>query len=100
MTFRIERALKARQDLLEIWQGVAIHDPEAANRQLSRIEDAIAALADFPHIGAPKEDVLAGSRTILKSPHLVFYRVFEAERLVQILRVLDGRRDMKPLFLE
>lgn len=36
----------------------------------------------------------------LKAPHLVFYRVFEAERLVQILRVLDGRRDMKALFLE
>ncbi len=100
MTFRIERAIKVREDLLQIWQGLAIHDLEAANRQLRRIEEAIGMLAEFPSIGAPKEDLLPGSRTFLRAPHLVFYRIFEAERVVQILRVLDGRRDLNALFLE
>ena len=100
MSFRIERAITVREDLLQIWQSLAIHDLEAADRQLRRIEEAIAMLAEFPSIGAPKEDLFPGARTFLRAPHLVFYRVLEAQRLVQILRVLDGRRDLNALFLE
>ena len=97
MSFRIERANKARDDLLNIWLSIAIEDQDAADRQLRRIEHAIAALADFPRSGPPRDDLRAGLRSILRAPHLVFYRIDDLRRVVQIVRIIDARRDLETI---
>ena len=60
MTFRVERAHTAREDLLNIWVGIAVDDANAADRQLRKIEDAINNLMQFPHMGPLREDIYPG----------------------------------------
>lgn len=98
MTFRIERSSKAREDLLAIWLGIAIHDPDAADRQLRRIEQAIRGLADFPRIGPIRDDLGPGIRAVLRVPHLIFYTVEDADEAIRIIRVIDARRDLEAVF--
>lgn len=95
MTFRIAVTRRARADLLDLWLDIAAHDPSAADRQLKRIEEAITGLIDFPFSGPPREELRTGMRALLRLPHLVFYRVDEVAGVVEILRVIDARRDLE-----
>lgn len=69
MTFAIRRSRAARDDLIEIWVSIALHDELAADRQLDRIEDGIRQLADYPEIGPAREELIAGARAILRAPY-------------------------------
>lgn len=97
MTFAIRRSLAARDDLIEIWVNIALHDEAAADRQLDRIEDAIRQLADFPEIGPAREELVVGARAILRTPFLVVYRIDRENGGIDVLRVIDARRDLKAL---
>ena len=98
MTFRIERTAKAGSDLLAIWLAIALDDQTTADRHLRRLEQAIAALADFPRTGPARDDIRPGIRTILRAPYHIFYSVDDESRAVRIVRIVDGRRDLQALF--
>lgn len=97
MTFRIERTVKARGDLLDIWLSIAVDNIEAADRQLRKIDNAIESLVDYPRSGRLREDILPDARAILRMPHLIFYRVDEENQIIQVIRIIDGRRDIGKL---
>jgi plasmid stabilization system protein ParE len=96
-TTRYARA--ARADLLDIWLHISADDPEAADRQLDRIEAAITRLNDFPEIGHIREDAGRDVRLLLQDNYLVLYRYRESEALVVIERIVHGRRDLGGLAL-
>lgn len=98
MSFQIKRTLLARNDLLEIWLTIAQDDRAAADRNLERIEVAIGGLRDFPRLGAPRDELLQGARTLLRSPYLVFYRIDDSLEEIEIIRVIDARRDLDVVF--
>ncbi|MBX9662781.1 type II toxin-antitoxin system RelE/ParE family toxin [Novosphingobium sp.] len=98
MTYRIERTDTARGDLLDIWLTIALDDPDAADRQLRRLDEAIAGLAAFPRLGPARDDIRPGIRAILRVPFLAFYTVDDDARIVRIVRVVDARRDLMALF--
>ncbi|MDE2596192.1 MAG: type II toxin-antitoxin system RelE/ParE family toxin [Sphingomonadales bacterium] len=100
MTFAIRRSLAARDDLTAIWVSIARHDEHAAIRQLERIEQGIRQLADYPEAGPARDDLIDGIRVILRRPYLVLYRVDHAQSVVDIIRVIDARRDLEALFHE
>jgi toxin ParE1/3/4 len=87
----------ARADLVDIWLHIAADSIAAADRQIDRIENAIARLTDFPEIGHAREDAGAGVRLLLQDSYLVLYRYREAEALVVIERIVHGRRDLTVL---
>ncbi|WP_066531451.1 type II toxin-antitoxin system RelE/ParE family toxin [Erythrobacter sp. CCH5-A1] len=89
----------ARADLLDIWLHIASDDPSAADRQIDRIENAIARLIDFPEIGHAREDAGPGVRLLLQDSYLVIYRYRKAQALVVIERIVHGRRDVGSLVL-
>jgi len=87
----------ARADLVDIWLHIAADSIAAADRQIDRIENAIARLTDFPEIGYAREDAGPGVRLLLQDSYLVLYRYREAEALVVIERIVHGRRDLTVL---
>jgi len=98
VTFAIRRTLAARDDLVDIWIAIAVHDVRAADRHLDRIEDAISKLGEFPRIGASRPELMPGARALVRSPYLVVYTVDDLLRQVDIVRVVDARRDLQVLF--
>lgn len=94
MTAQTRYSRAARDDLIAIWSYIAIDDPAAADRQIDRIEAAIAQLREFPEIGHAREDAGAGVKLVLQDQYLVIYRHDPAKALVTIERVVHGRRNL------
>ena len=88
----------AEADLDAIWLYMAKNDLAAADRQLTRIIEAVEKLAEFPHLGPERSDIEPGLRGLTRGNHLVLYEILETERRVAILRIIHGRRDIGVLF--
>src|SRR5438270_7691903 len=89
----------ARQDLLDIWAYVAGHNSRAiADKQLHEIDRVCFALGGWPEYGKARNDVRAGLRSVSVSRYVVFYRV--TKEAIEIVRVLDERRDVDVIFQE
>jgi len=90
----------ARADLSDIWEYFA----QAASRRTAddivrRIAEACLPLEDHPYGGRARDEVRPGLRSVVASPHVIFYRV-GADRTAEIVRVIDGRRDIDAVFDE
>jgi toxin ParE1/3/4 len=84
---------KALDDLDEIHFYIANDNPQAADKMVNKILDAIEGLETLPFIGssvADRIDVNGDYRMIVVKPYLVFYRIINNH--VTIYRVLHGRR--------
>jgi toxin ParE1/3/4 len=89
----------ARSDLAEIWDYyVTVASPHTADRIVREIGEACRLLEDHPLAGRARKEVRPGLRSIAAGPHVIFYRV--TENVAEIVRVLDGRRDLDEIFGE
>jgi toxin ParE1/3/4 len=85
---RVDWLAQAIADARDIYAYIAIDDPRAAARVITRIQAAADALAALPGMGRPgrwpgtREPVVAGT------PYIVPYRA--SGGTVEILRVLHG----------
>jgi len=89
---------EAVADLSDIWsyyEGVASR--RTADNIIRAIGDAVRLLEDHPYGGRARDEVRAGLRSLVASPHVIFYRVTPDE-VAQIVRVIDGRRDIEAIF--
>jgi toxin ParE1/3/4 len=89
---------EARGDLAEIWSYYA----QAASRRIAdniirEIGQAVRLLEDHPYGGRARDEVRPGLRSVVANPHVIFYRV-TADETAQIVRVIDGRRDIDAIF--
>lgn len=69
---------------------------EVALEKLDELEAEINKLADNPHIGVdPKYTLLRrqGYKVLITEKDLVFYKIFEKEKVVIIYAVTDQRQD-------
>jgi toxin ParE1/3/4 len=88
---------EARSDLSEIWDYyVKVAGRHTADRVVRGIGHACAMLDNHPFGGRGRNEVRPGLRSIVASPHVVFYRV--NNDVAEIVRVLDGRRDLEEIF--
>ena len=67
--------------------------PEAANKLLDKIRDAIAALSFMPKKYALIEEEPEGVRKIIVKNFLIYYWVDEENFKVQVIAVIYNRRD-------
>ena len=91
---------RALGDLDEIYSYVARDSVNRAGVVLDRILDRIEVLRAMPSAGCVREEFGANIRSIPSPPFVVFYRVLGDEARVQILRVIDGRRDLGTVFFD
>ncbi len=71
---RISWSPEARRQLSEIWHYIALDDPSAGDRMLTRLVTAVEKLLHFPHLGTPGRE---GSRELMVggTNFIVVYRV-------------------------
>lgn len=87
----------AARDLEEIWNYVARDSPDAADRVIGDIRDALEGLADHPRMGRQRDDL--ADETLRAWPvhsYLIIYR--PEQRPIEIVRVVSGFRDLFSLF--
>ena len=92
---------QARRDIVEQARYIAEDNPDAADRFLDFVEQALSALADMPHMGALRTFDNPALERIRMWPikgfekHLIFYRQIAGG--IEIIRVLHGARDIEAL---
>ena len=86
----------AEEDLLSIWEYIAQDNPNAATRQLRRIEDHFKLLADNPRPGPARPDIAEDMRFFPVGSYLILYRL--DGHGIDVVRVLHGARNIGALF--
>jgi toxin ParE1/3/4 len=94
-SLRLRYGARAEIDLLEVHAWIARDNPEAASRTLRRIGDACLRLQEFPDLGRDRSDLSPGMRTWVVGPFNILYR--RDEQVIDIVRVVHGRRDIRRL---
>ena len=89
---------QAEGELRELWRYIAADNMDAADRLLLRIEAKLDRLRDFPGIGTLRNDIRLGFRMLVEGPYLLLYEYDEATNEVELISVVDGRRDLSDLF--
>lgn len=102
MKYKILRTDKAEEQLREIIFYIADDsgDINIALSYLDKIETAIHRLQEFPDSGSiPRYSILKkqGYRVVIVEQHLVFYKINEADKLVIIYAIVDGRKEYRNL---
>jgi toxin ParE1/3/4 len=89
---------EARIDLSEIWAYYAeVAGRQTADRIVRDIERVCRPLVRHPLAGRARDEVWPQLRSLATGPHVIFYRVIDDGR-AEIVRVLDGRRDLGRIF--
>jgi toxin ParE1/3/4 len=94
---------QAREDLLEIYLTIGVDNPTAAERFCAALEAKTNLLASQPRLGPRRPDIRQPARLLVERPYLILYQIHPdtddgpVDR-VEIVRVVDGRRDLTSLF--
>lgn len=89
---------RAEEELRQIWRYIAAENPAVADRLLLRIDDKLQILRDFPGIGTVRNDIRPGLRMLVEGNYLLLYEYVAANDAVELIAVMDGRRDLSGLF--
>lgn len=89
---------QAEEELRDIWRYIAADNMDAADRLLLRIEEKLDALRDFPGMGTLRDDIRTGFRMLVEGNYLLLYEYDEANDEVELVSVIDGRRDLTDMF--
>jgi len=89
--FRLLFTQKALKDLAEIIGYIAEDDPQAAERFGNSLLDHVQLLTRFPRMGAAIRK-RARARKLSHSPILVYYRIRDDKRLIEILHLRHASR--------
>jgi toxin ParE1/3/4 len=93
---------QARTDLLEIYALIGLEQPAAAERYFDRIEAKAKLLQSQPRMGLRRPDIRPSVRMLVEAPYLLLYHTLPDTDdgpvdAVEIIRLVDGRRDLKNL---
>ncbi|RYM09630.1 type II toxin-antitoxin system RelE/ParE family toxin [Sphingobium cupriresistens] len=98
MIYDVQLSALAIEDLIALHQWVSAEaDIPTADGYLARIEERIAALADFPHRGSSRDDLIAGLRTLTFERRLLIAYSVDGQ-VVTVQRVINALRDLGPAF--
>jgi toxin ParE1/3/4 len=87
---------KAVDDLAEIWAYIADDNLREANAFASRIHKEFRVLSGQPRMGRERPELLADLRSFPVGRYVIFY--LPRPHGIEVVRVLHGARDLKPLF--
>ena len=96
----ISEAAEADLDGIADYISYELKEPTTALKQLARIEEAMTTLEKLPERhGIVQDKYLAakGIRKLLVDNYLIFYTVNKSANIINIVRVLHGRRDWESI---
>jgi toxin ParE1/3/4 len=68
---RVDKRPLAEADLDDIWWYIAQDNPDAADKQLDRLEERCTALAEFPLTGMSREELLPSLRSVTVGNYVI-----------------------------
>jgi len=89
--FQVRIAEPALADFEEILEYSWLNFPDTAERFGASILDHLELLCKFPYVGSP----VAGApavRQVVHTPILIYYRIHEEHRLIEVLHFWHGQR--------
>jgi toxin ParE1/3/4 len=90
---------EARADLEDIYSYyVSVAGSHTAGKIVRAIGEACELLERHPYAGRTRNEVKPDLRCFPVTPHVIFYRL--VRDTAQIVRVLDGRRDLDAIFAD
>lgn len=94
---------RSEDDLRSIWRFIAEDNEPAADRTLRSLLARIDLLRAHPRLGPRRRDIRPATRVLVEGHYLVLYEVHPdtddgAVHRVDIIAVVDGRRDLTELF--
>jgi toxin ParE1/3/4 len=103
--YSISLTRKSLADIKGIYDYISeiLHAPASALEQVQRIEAAIESLATQPERYALLPAGELGTLPVRRMPvdnYLVFYRVYQHESIVSVMRVVYARRDWLALLMQ
>jgi toxin ParE1/3/4 len=96
----LRKALRVQRDLEVIWDYMAADNPEAAERCLRQIDAQFHKLAQQPFIGRERKDLGPGLRSFAVGHYVIFYQPIASGEGVEIVRVIEGHRNISPDIFE
>lgn len=87
---------KADEDLIGIYRFLENRSPSAAANFFQSVDRRLSNLSAFPFIGRDRPDLGPGVRSLIVGNYLIFYKVEHDH--IAIIRVIDGRRDIREEF--
>ena len=96
----VQLAAAADQDLKDIWRGLAEYQLELADQRINQIVKKFELLSLYPLAGRQRDDILPDLRSIPVDRLLILYEILQNSdrEILEIVRVIDGRRNLKQLF--
>jgi plasmid stabilization system protein ParE len=98
---RVQYSEQARDEVDEIYFRIMLDTgPNAADAMLDRLDRLVQNLATFPSMGRVRTELPGSPRTFSLHPWVLLYRPLTSEKGIQVLRLIDGRRDLDALLLK
>ena len=96
----VQLTATADQDLKDIWRGLAEYRLELADQRINQIGQKFEMLSRYPFVGRERDDILPDLRSIAVDRLLILYQINQGNdrQIIEIVRVVDGRRDLNRLF--
>lgn len=96
--YKIQFSKDARKDLIDIYSYIKynLQEPVIAKKMIAKIREEINKLKDNPTIYSIIKDEFIKKGEIRKikvNNYIVFYRVKENNKIVEIVRIMYGRRN-------
>jgi plasmid stabilization system protein ParE len=99
MDYKVDFATQTGRDLYSITQFLADKNPAVAHRLGDALIDAALSLGFLPRRGGRVIGRPGVLKLVYLPHHIIFYRIDEAKRIVEILRFWDGRKNPAELKL-
>ena len=82
----------------EIWRYITADNMDAADRLLLWIDARLDLLRDFPGMGTLRDAIRSVFRMLVEGHDLLLYDFDSANDEVELISVVDGRRDLSDMF--
>jgi toxin ParE1/3/4 len=94
---------QAREDLLDIYIAIGIDNQDAAERLCTAMESKVNLMVNHPRLGVRRSEIQRSARILMEEPYLILYETHPDTddgpiESVEIVRVVDGRRDLSRPF--
>lgn len=94
---------QAREDLLEIYVAIGVDNLDAAERLYTSMESKGNLLVSHPRLGVRRPEIQRSARILMEGSYLILYETHPDTddgpiESVEIVRVVDGRRDLSRPF--